>query len=46
MLHYKHGGSMEHLMNCHGEWNALIALVSSMPFIGIWAKSKLGGNND
>jgi len=32
---------MEHLTNCHGEWNALIALISSLPLIGIWAKAKL-----
>jgi len=37
---------MEHLANCHGEWNALIAMISSLPFIGIWAKSKLGGTNE
>jgi hypothetical protein len=37
---------MEHLANCHGEWSALIAMISSLPFIGIWARTKLGGNNE
>lgn len=37
---------MEHLTNCHGEWNALIAMISSLPFIGIWVRSKLGGKNE
>mgnify|MGYP003121377356 FL=1 len=37
---------MEHLANCHGEWNALIALVSSLPLIGIWVRSKFGGKNE
>jgi hypothetical protein len=32
---------MEHLTNCHGEWNALLAMFSSLPFIGIWARTKL-----
>jgi len=32
---------MEHLTNCHGEWNALIAILSSTPFIGMWLKHKL-----
>tara|TARA_R110001632_G_scaffold156563_1_gene274930 strand:+ start:222 stop:338 length:117 start_codon:yes stop_codon:yes gene_type:complete len=32
---------MEHLTNCHGEWNALIAMVYSVPFIGMWIKLKL-----
>jgi hypothetical protein len=37
---------MEHLTNCHGEWNALFAMLSSLPFIGVYVKSKLGGTND
>ncbi len=32
---------IEHLSNCHGEWNALIAILSSIPFIGMWMKAKL-----
>ncbi len=32
---------MEHLSNCHGEWNAFIAAASSLPLIGIWIKAKL-----
>lgn len=31
----------EHLSNCHGEWNVVIALVSSVPFVGIWLQVKL-----
>ena len=31
----------EHLTNCHGEWNALFALVGSTPLVGVWLKSKL-----
>jgi len=37
---------MEHLTNCHGEWNALFAMLSTLPIIGIYIKSKLGGTND
>jgi hypothetical protein len=36
---------MEHLINCHGEWNALFALITSIPFMGTYIKLKLGGNN-
>jgi len=32
---------MEHLTNCHGEWNALLAMASSLPIVGVWAKYKL-----
>ena len=34
---------MEHLTNCHGEWNALFALATSLPFLGTYIKYKLGG---
>tara|TARA_R100001443_G_scaffold116986_1_gene139385 strand:+ start:4937 stop:5047 length:111 start_codon:yes stop_codon:yes gene_type:complete len=27
---------MEHLANCHGEWNLLFALLGSIPVIGAW----------
>jgi hypothetical protein len=37
---------MEHLTNCHGEWNALFAMLSTLPIVGIYIKSKLGGTND
>ena len=36
----------EHLLNCHGEWNALIAMVGSIPFLGIWIRSKLYREGD
>ena len=29
---------MEHLTNCHGEWNALFALATSFPFMGTYLK--------
>jgi hypothetical protein len=32
---------LEHLSNCHGEWNMLIALIGSIPFIGAWLRVKL-----
>ncbi len=32
---------MEHLTNCHGEWNMLIALLTSMPLVGVWIRQKL-----
>jgi len=37
---------MEHLTNCHGEWNALFAMITSLPILGVWIKLKLGGTND
>lgn len=36
---------MEHLANCHGEWNIVIATLYSLPFLGIWLKTKFGKNN-
>ncbi len=33
---------MEHLTNCHGEWVALTAVLSSVPFLRIWWKSRGG----
>jgi len=32
---------MEHLTNCHGEWNMLFAMASSIPILGVWIKTKL-----
>ncbi len=37
---------MEHLTNCHGEWNALFAMASSLSILGIYIRSKRGGTND
>jgi len=31
---------IEHISNCHGEWNILWALLGSIPFIGAWLRSK------
>ena len=32
---------LEHLMNCHGEWNALMAALASVPIAGTWIKIKV-----
>ena len=32
---------IEHLTNCHGEWNLILALVGSIPFVGVWLQVKL-----
>ena len=29
---------MEHLLNCHGEWTAIFACVSSLPMLRYWYK--------
>ncbi len=34
---------MEHLSNCHGEWNFLVAALYSLPIVGIYIKSKFKG---
>ncbi len=31
---------LEHLFNCHGEWQALFAVASSVPFVGYWFRAK------
>ena len=31
----------EHVFNCHGEWQMLFAVGSSLPFVGYWFKAKL-----
>ena len=37
----------EHLLNCHGEWNALLALVPSLPFLPYWLRTyKTGTRNE
>ncbi len=36
---------LEHLTNCHGEWNAVIAAASSIPFIGVWIRLKISELN-
>jgi len=33
---------MDHLLNCHGEWNALLAaigLLANLPLIGLWFRA-------
>ncbi len=37
---------MNHLMNCHGEWNMLFACVSTIPILGVWIRSKMGDKHD
>ena len=32
---------LEHLSNCHGEWNFLLAAMGSIPFIGVWLRAKI-----
>lgn len=32
---------IEHLGNCHGEWNSLFYLLATVPFIGPWLFMKL-----
>ena len=29
---------IEHAANCHGEWNALYALLASTPVLGVWVR--------
>lgn len=37
---------MQHIMNCHGEWNILFACATSLPFLGAWIKIKLKYNKE
>ena len=30
----------EHLSNCHGEWNAVFAMLGSAPVLGLWFRAK------
>lgn len=32
---------LEHLSNCHGEWNFILIVIGSIPFIGAWLKFKI-----
>jgi len=32
---------LEHLFNCHGEWQALFAALGSVPLLGYWVRAKL-----
>jgi len=32
---------IEHVTNCHGEWNILLAALGSIPFVGVWLRTKL-----
>ena len=34
---------MEHLLNCHGEWNLFFTLLGSLPFVGAWFSYKKRG---
>jgi len=36
---------MEHLSNCHGEWNMAITALYSLPLIGLWLKTKFNKEN-
>lgn len=32
---------IEHLSNCHGEWNIFLASIGAIPFVGVWLCTKL-----
>ena len=36
---------MIHLINCHGEWHALLFMVTSIPFVGVWVKGMFISRN-
>lgn len=27
---------MEHLFNCHNEWQVILSMIEAVPFLGIW----------
>lgn len=37
---------MEHLSNCHGEWNAFLSILYCLPVLGIYIKAKFQGTNN
>jgi hypothetical protein len=37
---------MEHLLNCHGEWVAVLQGLALLPFIGVWVKARFGHSHD
>ena len=37
---------LEHLSNCHGEWNIFLAIVGSIPFVGAWLRHKIQARRD
>ena len=36
---------MEHLLNCHGEWTAFFACISSLPMLKYWYKLQPQGGS-
>lgn len=39
---------MEHMLNCHGEWNAVYAalgLLANLPLLGFWLRSRLASHS-
>jgi len=30
---------LEHIFNCHGEWQLIIAALGSAPVVGVWFRS-------
>ena len=32
---------IEHASNCHGEWNFILAIAGSIPFVGVWLSLNL-----
>ena len=37
---------MEHLLNCHGEWAAALAVLANLPFVGLWLRSHYHAHRD
>ena len=39
---------IEHLFNCHGEWQILLAALGSAPIVGVWFRALFmrGEKND
>jgi len=32
---------IQHLTNCHGEWNTVLAAIGSLPLVAVWLKLKM-----
>ena len=37
---------MEHLSNCHGEWNLILGAIYSVPFLGVWLRGRVYRNEN
>lgn len=36
---------MEHLLNCHGEWQGILAALTALPLVGAWVRALLRTHN-